>query len=280
MTAATLNDVLLPAARNGYAIAGLVVLGWEDARAYTEAAEACNIPIILQAGPGCRKHTPVEVLGPMFRHLADHADVPVVCHIDHAKTAEECRAGIDHGFTSLMYDGSALPLAENIDTTATIAEFAHRAGVSVEGEIGFVGYAAGAASQSTAPDEAARFDRQSGADAIAISVGNVHLQTDQRASIDRAALAAIEAVTTRPLVLHGASGIPSDMRRALARETRVAKFNIGTELRMAFGTALRRSLADQPEVFDRVALLQPTIAALQAPTMKILRSLRYPEAAE
>jgi fructose-bisphosphate aldolase class II len=276
VTAATLNDVLVPAAQEGHAIAGVVVLGWEDAVAYTEAAEECGVPIILQAGPGCRKHTPVAVLGPMFRYLADHATVPVVCHIDHARTAEECRQGIDHGFTSVMYDGSALPIAENIDCTAAIAEFAHCAGVSVEGEVGYVGYAGGAASYSTDPDEAARFDRQSGADAIAISVGNVHLQTEKSGGIDRAALAAIEAVTTKPLVLHGGSGIPAETRSSLARTTRVSKFNIGTELRMAFGTALRRSITDQPDVFDRIELLRPTIAALRAPTMAILTSLRYP----
>ena len=144
MTAATLRDVLEPAVRDGYAVAGLVVLGWEDAVAYVEAAEANGIPIILQAGPGCRKHTPVPVLGKMLRTLADQASVPVVCHIDHAKTADECREGIDEGFTSVMFDGSDLPIGQNIAITAQICEAAHAAGVSVEGEVGFVGYSAGA----------------------------------------------------------------------------------------------------------------------------------------
>ena len=213
MTAASLRDVLSPALAGGYAVAGLVVLGWEDAVAYVQAAEETGIPIILQAGPGCRKHTPVPVLGPMFRHLADQAGVPVVCHIDHATTIDECRAGIDHGFTSVMFDGSKLPIARNIDTTARVVELAGPAGVSVEGEVGLVGSADGAASAATAPDEAARFDRESGADALAISVGNVHLQTEPSAGIDLAALKAIEAVTTLPLVLHGGSGIPDAMRR-------------------------------------------------------------------
>ena len=91
MTAATLRDVLAPAVAQGHAIAGLVVLGWEDAVAYTQAAEETGIPVILQAGPGCRKHTPVPVLGKMLRHLSDQASVPVVCHIDHATTVDECR---------------------------------------------------------------------------------------------------------------------------------------------------------------------------------------------
>ena len=276
MTAVTLSDVLKPAMTEGYAIAGLVVLGWEDACAYVEAAEETGIPIILQAGPGCRKHTPVPILGKMFRTLADQASVPVVCHIDHGYSAEECYEGIDNGFTSVMFDGSKLPISENIDKTAAIAEKAHAAGVSVEGEVGFVGYAEGASSAMTSPDEAARFDRESGADALAVSVGNVHLQTEKSAGIDFDAVRVIEAETSLPLVLHGGSGIPDQTRRKLARETRVAKFNIGTELRMAFGAALRKSVADKPDVFDRIGLLTPTIEPVKQATIEVIDALRNP----
>ena len=276
MTAVALSDVLSPAMSGGYAVAGLVVLGWEDARAYVEAAEETGIPIILQAGPGCRKHTPAPILGKMFRTLADQASVPVVCHIDHGYTAEECFEGIDNGFTSVMFDGSKLPISENIDRTAAIAERARATGVSVEGEVGFVGYAEGAASAGTSPEEAARFDREANADALAISVGNVHLKTEKTAGIDFAAVRAIEAVTSLPLVLHGGSGIPVATRQKLARETRVAKFNIGTELRMAFGAALRKSLADQPATFDRNALLSPVIGPVKRATVAVIGALRQP----
>ena len=276
MTAATLAEVLGPAMAGGYAVAGLVVLGWEDAVAYVEAAEETGIPVVLQAGPGSRAHTPVPVLGKMLRHLAETASVPVVCHVDHARSLEECLEGIDNGFTSVMYDGSNLPIGQNIETTAGIVERARRAGVSVEGEVGFVGYAEGTPSAATSPEEAARFDRESGADALAVSVGNVHLQTETTASIDFAALRAIEAVTALPLVLHGGSGIAPELRRTLARETRVSKFNIGTELRMAFGSALRKSLGDNPEAFDRIKLLAPVVPAVRAATAGVIRDLRHP----
>ncbi|MBL6946536.1 MAG: class II fructose-bisphosphate aldolase [Rhodospirillales bacterium] len=276
MTACSLTELLAPAMAEGYAVAGLVVLGWEDALAFAEAAEETGIPIILQAGPGCRKHTPVPILGKMFRHLADQASVPMVCHIDHGYSVDECLEGIDNGFTSVMFDGSKLPISQNIELTAGLVEVAHAAGVSVEGEVGLVGYADGEASAVTAPDEAARFDRESGVDALAISIGNVHLQTDKTAGINFGALAAIEAVTRLPLVLHGGSGIPIDIRRRLARESRVCKFNIGTELRMAFGQALRRTLADDPNLFDRLDLLKPTIPAIRKCAAEVISTLRHP----
>lgn len=273
MTIATLREVLDQATAGNHAVAGLVVLGWEDAVAFAEAADATGLPIILQAGPGCRRYTPVPVLGKMFRHLAEQARVPVACHIDHATTLEECLLGIEHGFTSVMIDGSALPLGENIALTRRVVERARPAGVSVEGEVGVVGYADGAASSFTSPGDAAQFMAETGVDALAISVGNVHLQTEKTDGIDLAALSAIEAVTACPLVLHGGSGIPPDMRRRLARQHRVRKFNIGTELRQAFGAALRASLRDRPHAFDRIELLRPTIPAVREAAREVILNL-------
>jgi fructose-bisphosphate aldolase class II len=273
MTVATLHQLLDAASAGHYAVAGMVVLGWEDALAFTEAADEAGLPIVLQAGPGCRRHTPVPVLGKMFRHLAEQARVPVACHIDHATTLADCVTGIDCGFTSVMIDGSALPLAGNIALTTKVVDVAHMAGVSVEGEVGVVGYADGRASSVTMPAEAARFAAETGVDALAVSVGNVHLQTEKTDGIDMAALAAIEAVTTVPLVLHGGSGIPPDLRRTLAHRHRVKKFNIGTELRQAFGAALRKSLADHPHSFDRIELLRPTIPALRQAAREVIVNL-------
>jgi fructose-bisphosphate aldolase, class II len=273
MTVANLKSVLQPAITGGYAVAGLVVLGWEDARAYVEAADETDIPIILQAGPGARKYTPVPILGKMFRYLAEQARVPIVCHIDHAHSLEECWEGIDHGFSSVMIDGSKLPIADNIKLTSAVVKRAQTAGVSVEGEVGVVGYTGGGASAMTSPDEAAQFDRESGADALAISIGNVHLNTEKTSGINFDALRAIEAVTRLPLVLHGGSGIPVDVRQKLARETRVCKFNIGTELRMAFGSALRKSLAKHPATYDRIELLSETISPVKIETISIIRAL-------
>ncbi len=274
MTLATLKEVLQPALRDGYAVGGLVCLGWEDMCAFVAAAEAENCAVILQAGPGCRAHTPLPVLGKMFRHLAEGASVPVVAHLDHGYTYDDCSAALDAGFTSLMFDGSRKPLKDNIKETRQIVELAQQSGISCEGEIGFVGYAGGESSAGTDPSEAAIFAAETGIDAMAISVGNVHLQQETDAGLDEARIAAIQAATQVPLVIHGGSGVPVDQRRHLARTTNICKFNIGTELRMAFGAALREAVNKDPDRFDRIAILKETHDPVMAAARAVLRNLK------
>ena len=274
MPIATLKDVLQPALKQGYAVGGLVTLGWEDMRAYVAAAEAENCPVILQAGPSCREHTPLPILGKMFRHLAESASVPVVAHLDHGYTFEECKEALESGFTSLMFDGSRKPLNQNIEETAAIAEMAHKAGISCEGEIGFVGYANGENSAGTDPEEAKTFAEQSGVDAMAISVGNVHLQQDKEGGLDEPRIKAIDEITTVPLVIHGGSGVPVDQRMKLAQNTSICKFNIGTELRMAFGGALRAAVNSDADRFDRVQILKETHDPLVAAARQVLKAFK------
>ena len=274
MTLATLSEVLQPALRNGYAVAGMVTLGWEDMRAYVAAAETEKCPVILQAGPSCREHTPLPILGKMFCHLAEEASVPVVAHLDHGYTYEECQTALDSGFTSLMFDGSRKPLNQNIDETARVAELAHSAGISCEGEIGFVGYSGGEQSNGTDPDEASTFVKDSGVDAMAISVGNVHLQQDQSGGLDEDRIAAIQAQTNVPLVIHGGSGVPAAQRKHLATTTNICKFNIGTELRMAFGAAVRTAINSTPDRFDRVQILRDTHDPMVAAARTVLRTMK------
>jgi fructose-bisphosphate aldolase class II len=274
MALATLAGVLQPALKGGYAVGGLVTLGWEDMRAYVAAAEAENCAVILQAGPGCREHTPLPVLGKMFRHLAENATVPVVAHLDHGYTYDECMLALDSGFTSLMYDGSRKPLKQNINETKRIVDIAHAAGISCEGEIGFVGYANGEKSAGTDPAEAAIFASETNVDAMAISVGNVHLQEDKEGGLDEDRINAIQALTTVPLVIHGGSGVPVQQRQRLAHTTNICKFNIGTELRMAFGAAMRTAVNADATRFDRVTILKETHDPTVAAARRVLSALK------
>ena len=273
MTAVNLKKILNDANKNNYSVAGLVVLGWDDALAFTQAADETGIPIILQAGPSCRAHTPISILGKMFRYLASQTKTNICCHIDHGYTLDECYEGIDSGFTSVMFDGSKLSLKQNIKVSKKIATRAHKHNISVEGEIGFVGYDNGKISEGTNIEEAITFANNSNIDAMAISVGNTHLQTSKKANIDFHKIKLIQNNVKIPLVLHGSSGIPLRQRKILARKTNVAKLNIGTEIRMVFGDSLRKNLNKNKQIYDRLRILNPTIKDLVKVTKKVIRQI-------
>ena len=274
MTLVTLENALQNALKNDYAVAGLVTLGWEDMKAYVEAAEKENCPVILQAGPSCRQHTPLPILGKMLNYLADNTNIPVVAHLDHGYSLEECKIAIDSGFSSVMYDGSRKSLNKNIDETAKICEIAHSAGVSCEGEIGFVGYSGGEESAGTDPEEASLFAKDTKVDAMAISVGNVHLQENKEGGLDEDRIRSIEALTDVPLVIHGGSGVPIKQRKYLSRNSKICKFNIGTELRSAFGSALRNAVNADHSRFDRVQILKDTHKPLVDKTRSVLKAFK------
>ena len=246
---ATLKDLLPPAADGHYAVPCFNVFGNEDVVAILAAATEAGRGVILACNKDMADHMGVIGFAGMVRGLADAAAVPVCVHLDHCYEEERIHAALKAGFTSVMFDGSQLPLAENIARTAAIAKAARRFGASVEGEVGSVPYTEGRdhiKSEFTAPADAAAFAAHSGVDAMAISVGNVHRLTEASSAIDFDLVARIAASTRLPLVIHGTSGIREDDIRRL-KTMRVAKFNIGTSMRLAFNRSLRQSLSDTPE---------------------------------
>ena len=273
MTAVNLKTLLKKANKYNYAIAGLVVITWEDALAYTEAADETGIPIILQAGPSCRAFTPISILGKMFRYLAAQTKTPICCHLDHGFSYRECKEGIDSGFTSVMFDGSKMPLKKNINISSKISNIAHKYNISVEGEIGEVGYFKGKNSIGTDITEAKTYASKSKVDAMAISVGNTHLQTSKVAKIDYNKILDIQKITKLPLVLHGSSGISNVMRKKIATKTNVAKFNIGTELRMVACKSLRKSYNRNIKSFDKISIIKPSINDLTKETIKVIKNI-------
>ncbi len=272
-----LETIVGPAVDGKYGVAGFNVFGWEDAVAVTRGAEEIGAPVILSASLDYTNFVPVEVIAKGFRILAEQASVPVCAHLDHCYELDNVKRAIDAGMTSVMYDGSQLPVRDNIAGTRRIVEYGRSANVSVEAEIGSVPYAEGRdhiRAEKTDVEEAVRLAEESGLTAMAVSVGNVHRLREPSAKIDFDLLAEIENRTTVPLVIHGTSGIdPSDLV-ALSR-TRVAKFNVGTSLRRSFGNGMRQALAADPSRFDRLQIMNEVIPVMAEETARVIRLLGW-----
>lgn len=245
---------LLDRARaGGYGVAAFNVILLEYAELIVAAAEEVAAAVVLQVSQNAVRYhgNRLDPIAAACRSLAESATVPVALHLDHATTRELCQAAVDAGFGSLMYDASALPEADNVRETAAIVQWAHALGVAVEAEIGIVGGKDGRhdVSAQTEPEDAARFARATGVDALAVQVGTSHAMTDQTASLDLGRIARLRAAVPVPLVLHGSSGVPDDQLAAAVRAG-LTKINVGTRLNVAFSTAVRSRLAADPRMVD------------------------------
>ncbi|OEE67741.1 fructose-bisphosphate aldolase [Enterovibrio norvegicus FF-33] len=276
-----LNDLLPSAAVSDGAVACCNVFGLEEAKAIIAAAESISLPVILAVNKDMVDLVGVEAMGGMLVPMAKASSVPVCVHLDHCYEEAIVYRAIHSGFSSVMFDGSQLPLEENIRRTRQVVDVAHAVGVTVEGELGSVPYEEGRdhiISMATLPEEATRYTAESGIDALAVSVGNVHRKTEANSPIDFDLLKKIEMATTLPLVIHGTTGI-AEADLLTLKQQRVAKFNVGTTLRMAFGQAIRESMQQEPDKYDRQYFAGKAMPALQneaARVIALLASSRQP----
>lgn len=265
----TLKEIL----SSGKTVAGFNVFGYEDAISVIKGAERVGCPVILMTNKNAVEFMPIEALGKLLGVLAENAKVDVCVHLDHSTSFANIQRAIDSGFTSVMFDGSQLPLEENIESTKKVVEMAHEKGVSVEAEIGAVGYSDPTIkfkSAYTDPDEAVRFVKETGIDAVAVAIGTVHRMEYQGAKIDFDLLSKIKNVVSVPIVIHGASGVEDKDIKKMC-EYGVGKINIGTALRMTFGKTLREEMEKKPDVFDRIELFKEPMHAVEEKTIEKLK---------
>lgn len=266
----TLRNVLpwiQTAYQEGYAIAAFNANTLEQMQSIVLAAQAENAPVIIQVSHRALQHvgSGSEILGlqymaAMGKVAANSVDVPVSLHLDHANENEVLQA-IALGFTSVMFDGNALPFAENVATTKRLCKIAHSRGICMEAEIGEVPKPDGAELDPanidlTNPDEAEQFVDATGIDILAIALGSVHGLKDKSVSLDLERLQAIRAHVDTPLVLHGSSGVNNnDIAQGI--KLGLAKINIATQLSKAFTGAVREVLSSDKELVDPRKYLGP-----------------------
>ncbi len=236
--------------------------------AIAAAGEATGCPVIAQVGSSAFGLVHGPGLIAAARAVAGGAAVPVGLHLDHSRDLDEIRRCLDAGYSSVMIDGSRLALGANTELTARAVEVALPYGAWVEAELGHLSgdedRSTGAgAGEPTDPDEAARFVADTGIDALAVCVGNVHGRTAAPVTLDLGRLERIAAVTPVPLVLHGASGVPSEVI-AGAVGLGVAKLNVNADLRATHLGAMAAHAAADPTGDDLPGTLAAARSALTA----------------
>ena len=322
MALVSMRQLLDHAAENSYGLPAFNVNNLEQMRAIMEAADQVNAPVIVQASAGARKYAGA----PFLRHLIlaaveEFPHIPVVMHQDHGASPDVCQRSIQLGFSSVMMDGSLMEDGKtpssyeyNVNATRTVVNFSHACGVSVEGEIGVLGNletgeageedgvgAVGKLSHDqmlTSVEDAVRFVKDTGVDALAIAVGTSHgafkfkpeqctrnaegvlvppeLRFDILAEIEK-------RLPNYPIVLHGSSsvipkyvkiinenggklddaiGIPEEQLRRAAKSA-VCKINIDSDLRLAMTAGIREYMAAHPAAFDPREYLKPARAYIK-----------------
>ncbi len=226
-----MKTLLADAEKGNYAVGSFSVANMEMVLGVIKAAEELRAPIILQIAEVRLKQSPLAVIGPLMVAAAKGAKVPVAVHFDHGKTMEKISEALEIGFTSVMFDGSHLPLDENIAQTQRVIEKASQYGAAVEAEIGCVGGSEDGsediAINCTNPADAVRFEQETGVDALAIAIGNAHGNYKSTPKLRFDILEEVERITKTPLVLHGGTGItPDDFVRC--SKTGIKKINIAT----------------------------------------------------
>ncbi|SDR48864.1 class II fructose-bisphosphate aldolase [Pseudovibrio sp. Tun.PSC04-5.I4] len=279
MPLVTLREVLDDARQNNYAVPSFNAVDVNLARGLILAAEAERSPIILNLGQGQFRFTPLEIMAPVMKQLAAEATVPVVTHLDHGKSVDVCIRALRQGFSSVMYDGSALPIEENIANTIEVVRIAKYFGASVEAEIGKVGNTeTGDEEQDnteitddllTTPEQAVRFMEAVEVDALAVAFGTAHGLYKGDPKLDFERLRSIREKVSVPLVMHGGSGLEDSAFHEAIRHG-VAKINYFTQMSHDVAKQCQKAFHEAEDEYYHDAILT-AVSATQEHSSRVMR---------
>ena len=267
MALVNMKAMLEKAKKEQYAVGQFNINNLEWTKTILSVSEEMNSPVILGVSEGAAKYmggyrTVVGMVRGLMEDLKISVDVAI--HLDHGTTFDSCKRAIDAGFTSVMIDASHHPLEENIRLTKEVVDYAHKAGVSVEAELGTVG---GVEDGITGGimyadvNECARLVQEADLDALAPALGSVHGPYKGEPVLGFKEMGEIKEATNKPLVLHGGTGIPDDkIRRAI--ELGTAKINVNTECQLAFARELRALIASDSKVYDPRKIIGPALKGI------------------
>ena len=266
------TDMLKKAVEGGYAVAQFNINNLEWTKSILLECEELKTPVILRVSEGAGMYmTGFKTVSAMVKAMDESLGitVPVALHLDHG-SYEGAKACIEAGFTSIMFDGSSLPLEENIEKTKELVAICNEKGISLEAEVGGIGGeedGVTSAGECADPEECAAVNAL-GVTMLACGIGNIHGKyPDNWAGLSFDTLAAVkEKVGNTPLVLHGGSGIPDEqIKKAISMG--VAKVNVNTECQLVFAAATRKYIEEgkdqQGKGYDPRKLLAPGAQAIR-----------------
>lgn len=227
----------------GYALPAINVANLETAQAVLRAAEACGSPVMLQVSPGAIVYAGYESIRDIAFAEADRAAVPVIVHLDHCREPDVVARALDDGFNSVMFDGSLLPLEENVEVTHEIVTRATSNGIAVEGELGVISGSEAmtldeARSMLTRPEDAADFVEATGVHVMAAAIGTLHRMPEDSVELDLDVVRRMAEACRRPLALHGGSGVKRSQLPDLVGAG-IGKVNISSRVSRAMAAGIR-----------------------------------------
>jgi fructose-bisphosphate aldolase class II len=257
----------------GYAVPHFNICNLETVKAIADAAEETRSPVIFGVHTVESNYAGTENIVGIIRSVIGTRNIFAAIHLDHGPSFERTVECIRAGYTSVMFDGSMIPLEQNLAITRDVVKVAKPAGVSVEAEIGSIGntaeYGEATKNPHLADPAAAEAMAETGIDALAIAIGNAHGVYLTEPKLDFDLLAEIRKRVDIPLVLHGGTGIPRDqVQTAIAGG--VAKFNIGTALHVAFTNGIKSFMAAQPESHNIMDMLAASAVAVRAVALDVI----------
>ena len=241
------KNLVTSAQARGEAVAALNIDSIDTAMGVIMAAESAKSGFILQVTVETLEIWGWEFLTKTLLELINQAHVPIALLLDHAKNPESIRRAINLGFDAVMYDGSALPLGDNLAATREVVAYAQSYGVFVEGEVGHVARDGEPAQWEhlTSVEEATTYWSRAGVDALAVAVGSKHGHYRAKEDVHVERVREIAEATRAPLVLHGGSGMPADLFSDLI-QAGIAKVNVGTALRRAWWAGIDATRDQKP----------------------------------
>jgi ketose-bisphosphate aldolase len=263
-----LKQLVEPAHRDRYAVPHFNVCNLETVRTVLSVANERRSPVILGAHWLEYEYAGARTLVNMIENVGAAYDLDVAVHLDHGRGYEDAARVLAGGFTSVMFDGSSLPLEENVAITEQVVALAAATGASVEGEVGTIGqtteFGDHIPNAHLADPRAAERLANTGIDVLAVAIGNAHGFYTAEPKLEFGLLEEIAGLVSIPLVLHGGTGIPEDqIRRAITMG--ISKINFSAMLRKAFITAMHTHLEANPNELGLMDILAAGSAAMRKP---------------